>query len=158
MHQLTLLTHLRLAHNRLTGTLPDLSKCSFLSTLDVAYNRLSGPISFNTLCPTRLSPPFRPPTSNAAALAMQARVSSVVELHLQHNHLSQIILPSTTELRFERRCQRKIVRCKIGGNFRVFSCARVLRLFLELNSDISSHSTLSPIIHPLKPSARPSGA
>ena len=130
MPQLTLPTHLHLAHNRLTGPLPDLSTCSFLSTLDVSRNRLSGPVSLSALLPTRLSPPSRPPApatwtgapgaADAAASDLQARVSSVVELRLEHNHFSEIILPSSTHLRCvgpsPKRAQKTTMELRLRRN------------------------------------------
>jgi hypothetical protein len=55
---LGLLTHLRLAHNRLTGTLPDISACAFLVTLDLSHNRLSGPLGTHFTCFTGTDVPI----------------------------------------------------------------------------------------------------
>jgi len=102
-----LLTHLLLGHNRLNGDIPSLSSCSFLATLDLSHNRLTGPINLHTLLPVRSSPPFPPPkpraagssssATAAAAAATQQQVSSLVHLHLQYNGLSKILAPAAED-------------------------------------------------------------
>ena len=76
MGELVLLTRLVLAHNRLSGTLPDFSNCSFLATLDLSHNRLSGAINFATLVPTRLAPPFPIPKPSVSSSSSHATAAA----------------------------------------------------------------------------------